>query len=107
VWVKGSAGEELDPAGHTIFLNLVTNLNNRWFIEFRHSNQLGRPDIAETIRHDWAAFLYKNPGARDVWLSREENLGRFRQSLVPDGDQFSFWKESILADLVKLDALDE
>jgi len=103
VWVRGNAGEDLDPADHAIFSNLVTNLNNRWFIEYRHATQLGRPDIAETIKHDWSAFLYQNPGARNVWLAREENLGSFRKLLVPDGDQFSFWKESILADLAALD----
>jgi hypothetical protein len=107
VWVRGNAGEELSPAETAVFSNLVTLLNGRWFVEYRHATQLGRTDIAETIKYDWSADLYQNPGARKSWRSREENLHKYRQLLVPDGDQFSFWRDSINADLAKLDSLSE
>jgi len=107
VWVKGSVGDELSVPETAVFTELVKLLNGRWFVEYRHANSLGRADIAETILHDWSAFLYQNPGARRAWKSREENLHRFREMLVPGGDQFSFWRELINADLARLDSLKE
>jgi len=107
VWVKGNADEELSAAESAVFYELVGLLNTRWFVEHRHATQLGRPDIAETIKYDWSAFLHQNPGARQVWQSREEKIQKYRQMLVPGGDQFSFWRDGIHADLAKLDDMSE
>jgi hypothetical protein len=107
VWVRGNAGEELSPAETAVFSNLVALLNGRWFVEYRHAAQLGRTDIAETIKHDWSAFLYQNPGARRVWLAREENLNKFRDILLTEGNKWTFWRDSINADLTRLDAIGE
>ena len=107
VWVRGNAGEELSPAETAVFSNLVALLNGRWFVEYRHATQLGRTDIAETIKYDWSAFLYQNPGARRVWLTREENLNKFRDILLTEGNKWTFWRDSINADLTRLDAIGE
>ncbi|RLC55108.1 MAG: hypothetical protein DRI30_08110 [Chloroflexi bacterium] len=107
VWVRGNAGEELSPAETAVFSNLVALLNGRWFVEYRHATQLGRTDIAETIKYDWSAFLYQNPGARRVWLAREENLNKFRDILLTEGNKWTFWRDSINADLTRLDAIGE
>ena len=101
IWVRGNAGEELSPSETAVFSNMITLLNNRRFVEYRHATQLGRTDIAETIKYDWSAFLFQNPGARKAWRSRHENLHKYRELLVPDGNQFSFWSDSINADLTK------
>jgi hypothetical protein len=107
VWVRGNAGEELNPAEMAVFSSLVTLLNGRWFVEYRHATQLGRTDIAETIKYDWSAFLYQNPGARRVWVAHEENLNKFRDILLTEGNKWTFWRDSINADLIRLDAIDE
>ena len=107
VWVRGNAGEELSSAEAAVFNNLVALLNTRWFVEYRHATQLGRTDIAETIKYAWSAFLYQNPGARQVWQAREENLNKFRVILLTEGNKWTFWRDSINADLARLDALDE
>ena len=79
-------------------------MNTRWLVAESHADRLGRDDIADLIRRDWAAFLHQNPGARRVWLTREENLIEYRQLLAPDADDFSFWRDAIQSDLAILDA---
>lgn len=105
IWVSGNADGDLSPNEAAVFFNLIAILDARWFVEYRHQVQLGRPDIAEVIRYDWSAFLHQNPGARKVLLSRLENLVRYRQMLNPQGDDFSFWTTMIQADLAKLDEI--
>ena len=107
IWVKGNAGGELSDQQAAVFLQLIGLINTRWFVEYRHAAQLGRTDVAETILHDWSAFLYQNPGARRVWQAREENLNKFRDILLPEGNKWMFWRDSINADLTRLDAIGE
>ena len=108
IWVEGNAGGELNAAESAVFNEIIVLLNNRWFVEHRHAARLGRTDIAEGIVHDWSAFLYENPGARQVWQEREDNLHRVREILRPgEGDKWSFWSEKINIDLARLDASHE
>ena len=107
IWVKGNAGGELTDQQAAVFLQLIGLINTRWFVEYRHAAQLGRTDVAETILHDWSAFLYQNPGARRVWQAREENLNKFRDILLTEGNKWTFWRDSINADLTRLDAIGE
>ncbi len=103
IWVKGNLGGELDQHETTIFNNIVSTLDTRWFVEHRHSTRLGEIDQAETIMDDWSAFLHQHPGARTAWLARQENLFRSRELLNPEGDQFNYWGDAIRSDLTKLD----
>ena len=103
IWLKGNAGGELDQRESTIFNNIVSALDTRWFVEHRHSTRLGEIDQAETIMDDWSAFLHQHSGARASWLARQENLYRSRELLNPDGDKFNYWSDAILLDLKKLD----
>ena len=104
IWVRGCKGDSLSPTEKVVFTNLVANRNNLWFIEYRHAGELGRPEIADGILHDWAAFLYRNPGARAAWDQREKVLDYYRNILIDGGNKWSFWKEMIEADLAKLEA---
>jgi hypothetical protein len=107
VWVKGNAGEELNTSESAVYYEMIAAINTRWVVENMHASQLGRPAIADLIRRDWAAFLHQNPGARRVWLSREENLIKYRQLLAPDAEEFSFWRDTIQSDLAILDEIVE
>ena len=104
VWVKGASGESLSATDSIIFTNLVTMLNNEAFFDYLRATRLGQDDIAEVTLHDFAAYLHQHPGARRVWLAREESLIRYRSQLAKGGGTFSFWKDAILADLSALDA---
>lgn len=103
VWVNGNAGEELSTAESAVYEEILAAMNTRLVVEELHASQLGRTEIADLIRRDWAAFLHQNPGARRVWLSREENLIEYRRLLAPDAEDFSSWRDAIQSDLAILD----
>ena len=107
VWVKGNAGEELSASESAVYNEMISVINTRWVVAESHASRLGRSDIADLIRRDWAAFLHQNPGARRAWLSREENLIKYRQLLAPDDEDFSFWRDAIQSDLAILDDVTE
>ena len=52
-----------------------------------------------------ATFLHENPGARRVWKEREDRLIRDRNVLIPDVADQSTWRDTIQANLEKLDQL--
>lgn len=103
LWVRGNAGEDLSAADYAIYSETLAVLNTRLVVMESHASQLGRDDTADIIRRDWAAFLHQNPGARRVWLDREDNLIRYRQLLAPNAADFSAWREAILSELEVLD----
>jgi hypothetical protein len=103
VWVKANAGEELTAAEHAIFDKAISAMNLRVVVMSAQASQLGRDDIGSLVRRDWAAFLHQNPGARRAWLSREDNLIKYRQLAAPDEEDFSGWRDSIQAELAILD----
>jgi hypothetical protein len=107
IWVKGNAGDELTASESAIYYEIIAAINTRRVVEASHATQLGRTEIADLIRRDWAAFLHQNPGARRVWLAREENLIRYRQLLAPDAADFAFWRDAVQSDLAKLDEVIE
>ena len=107
IWVKGRSGDELGQAEAAIFSNLVLNLNDSVWADFRRFRGLGETELAQVVLHDHAAFLYQNPGARRVWSAREENLIKYRDLLNPDGDNISSWRDSIQADFARLEGIQD
>jgi hypothetical protein len=103
VWRRGSSGEELNETDAIIFTNLVADRNYLSFYDYLRTARLNSFEAAQISLHDFTAFLYQNPGARRVWEDREANFVKFREILIPDGNPYSFWQSSILADLEKLD----
>ena len=53
----------------------------------------------------FAAFLFENPGARQVWMVREASFDKYRKFLSDHGNIYSHWQESVYADLAKLDKI--
>lgn len=104
VWVTRNAGEELTESEHAVYIETLSAMNTRLVVMESHASRLGRDDISDLIRRDWAAFLHQNPGARAAWLSREDNLIQYRRLAAPDAEDFSGWRDSIQ---VELEALDE
>ncbi len=103
VWVKGNSGEELSASEYAVYSETIAAMNTRLVVMESHANRLGRVEIASLIRRDWAAFLHQHPGARQTWLSRENNLIEYRQLAAPDAPDFSGWRDSIQSELAKLD----
>ena len=103
VWVRGNAGEELSASEYAVYSETLSVMNTRLVVMEAHASQLGRDDTAFLIRRDWAAYLHQNPGARQAWLAREDNLIKYRRLLAPDAADFSGWRDGILAELAILD----
>ena len=104
VWWRGSTGELLPEPEATVFRYLVEAHANLAFSNHAQAESLGESDIAAVVLHDFSAFLYMNPGVRREWMAREEAFIASRRQLV-SGVDLSFWRESILEDLAKLDSL--
>ncbi|HUF70523.1 MAG TPA: hypothetical protein VMM79_17870 [Longimicrobiales bacterium] len=102
IWISGSKGETLAEPDATIFRNLVRMLNESTFVDYIQQTRMGEP-TAVVIMHDFAAFLHQNPGAQRHWLEIEDNQIAYRNRLAPDGNDVSFWRDAILADLARLD----
>jgi len=105
IWTKGATGQQLSASEELVFGNLVRNLNeqaiNQWSMESELNNESG----AELVLHDFAAFLQQNPGARRVWLAREDMMNRTRQILgTEDGPYWAFWRADVSEAMKVLDA---
>ena len=61
-------------------------------------------ETAESVAHEFAAFLHARPGARRVWVEREAELRRTRAILEPESlTLYSEYVETIKADLDVMD----
>ena len=103
IWIKGTSGEELTGDEAAIFAILVNHVNEANFNDYMQIIEIAGYEAAQYVIHDFAGFLYNNPGARRVWLAREDNLIKMRTLIDPEGHHFSFWKDNILNDLAILD----
>ena len=99
VWVRGNAGEELEPAESEIFGELVYVT---WAGAFWTATTQARVGPALNVSiHDFAGFLHRNPGARRVWLAEMEVEQSYRGRLLsePAGTELV---NIVMADLEKL-----
>ena len=103
VWVRGTAGEELNREDAALFRRLVKNVVDSTFFEVVRMRRLGQDDIANGLVADFSAFLYENRGARRIWTdqqdSKEENRLFLNGQLVPGDAQFATQVRSYLAEL--------
>ena len=102
VWVRGNSGERLDEDDAVVFRYLVQNVYDVARMEFTRLIRLGHDEIAQTVAADFSAFLFKNAGARAVWVQQhQENLEYRRVILGNDGA--GAIDQTVIDNLVKLD----
>jgi len=102
VWVRGNAGNELEPKDAVIFSRQVANVNNYFYSTVEYSRLMGL-DWEDSDLSEFASYLYENPGARRVWREREDKLAKYR-GIGDSGEQFtSGWIEDVEA---KMEAFD-
>ena len=106
-WVRGNTEEELDEVEAAVFENLVIAVNDRVFFGYQQLLNLGHDEGADSDLHDFAIFLFQNPGARRVWVAREANFAKYRNVLDPNGLDVSFYSKAIELNLAKLDQLQD
>ena len=101
IWVRGNAGEDLDQAERIIFEGLLDNMAYLQRTEWRQYGAFDEDIFTRVPVADFAVHLHRNPGARQTWETREEQIESDRASLIP-GFASKFHK-AVLADLKKLD----
>ena len=91
IWIKGNAGEDLSESEQVIFEHLVLNEIDRAWFAVEQYKLIGYEDWIEPDTAEFAMFLHKNPGARNVWLTREnERTPYFAAAFNTDGNITEF-----------------
>jgi len=108
VWTRGAAGDELSEEDAAVFKILVGQINDARVMTYLQVSELRGSDNAKFVVDGFAAFLYHNPGARRVWVAREESFIRNRELLVPDGQYSdgvspSFWMDLVTTEIAVLE----
>ena len=81
IWVRGSAGEELDPVETSIYGRLVSANAGRFF-QSRAFYQLGFTDAGDVGPITTATLMHRHPGVRAEWQRRYDERARYRQPLL-------------------------
>jgi hypothetical protein len=103
IWRRGTSGGELTDDEAAIFAILVNQVNESKVMGYLYMGEIEGYEAAEFQVKEFAAFLYQNPGARQVWDNRESSLIRYRTLLSDDGAYSSSWTNRVRARLVILD----
>ena len=101
VWDKCSTGEELTSKEGIICDNIIWA---QWGVTYAETTSYERlfGDDRRIGIHDFALFLYLNPGARERWTSLMEQEQHYRNILIP-GSAGVELMEIVFADLNTLD----
>jgi hypothetical protein len=100
VWDKCGSGEELSSKEGIICDNIIMAHWGRMYSATVSYERFG--DDRRVGIHDFAKFLYLNPGARERWTSLMEQEQHYREILIP-GSAGVELMEVVFADLNKLD----
>jgi hypothetical protein len=84
IWRSGNSGKELGENDEVVFRSLVQIVHATEFMEIMRLRRVGAVDIADALTADFSVFLYKNPGARRVWIEISQDAAKYRSLLVPD-----------------------
>jgi hypothetical protein len=106
IWRSGNSGSELSENDQVVFRSLVQIVHATEFMEIRRLRRVGAFDIADALTADFSVFLYKNPGARRVWIEINQDAIKYRSLLVSgkviwDGE----FAGTVNSHLAKLDQL--
>jgi len=104
IWLRGNAGEELSAAEQEIHALLVHMANERAYYSVLGLRRLESDEIADLDAAEFAAFLYENPGARRVWMDREQRLRKYRRMVDPEERTTPGWVGLIESHLAVFEA---
>ena len=102
IWREGTAGNELSDNDAAVFAILVNQVNEAAVQAFYHTFNIEGKVAAGLAAEDFAGFLYHNPGARKLWVQREEFLLQNR-SLLNTNNTSEPWTEAVNERLSILD----
>lgn len=85
IWRRGCANDSLTTKEMTIFRAMIENKNDVAFYRIIKSLRLKAFDSSHSDWADFVGFLHQNPGARKVWMEREESFNNYRAILEVKG----------------------
>ena len=103
IWLKGSNDEDLTSAEMIVMGRLVDSLYRRARYTSQMSRTLGGVGVAQL--RDFAISLYENPGARRTWESVTEKEVLYFAQMAPGDNYRDNYRDEVLAELAKLDEL--
>ena len=103
IWHNGNAGKELSDIDAVVFTSMVQSMHDVAFFEFLRTRRLGSPEIANFVAAEFAAFLFENAGARELWSKKNQLSAKWRAQLLPGEGQFSDFDELVYSHLSELD----
>ena len=105
IWLKSNNSETLSESESLIINRLVATLYRRarnQAIMRRDLGSYGTPALM-----DFAIDLYENPGARRIWEAQIDSEVAYFEKMVPDDDFRRGYRDEVLVELAKLDAVDD
>lgn len=101
IWIRGNAGEPLDHVEAEIYASFI---GLRWSIAFWQSRAMNNlSNVKDVGIHDFAAFLFQNPGARATWEESNRVAQEYRDRLLDvPGSAGAVQVRTVLEDLEKL-----
>jgi hypothetical protein len=103
IWVRGNAGEELEPAERAAYGLLLTNMND-WYFQTAMAFGTMYPGNEDQVVSMFAGFLLENPGAYRAWIDRERRLHGYRTAVDPAETITSDWIDRIESMIAVLEA---
>lgn len=102
VLVRSNSGIELSDAEHAVLASVISALWRATQIDYLERSRLGAGD-PQFMTDIFAVFLFRNPGARKVWMEESEAQVRYLEQLE---DLFPGEIRSLVVDALKtLDSL--
>lgn len=106
LWLKANDGEALTRAENFKLEKQVFALSASANLEASMRRDLGNTGNVPLKR--LATILYENPGARKIWLSLAERDVKYFEKMASDGLSWAtFYRNDVLAELAKLDELNQ
>lgn len=100
VWLKGCVNDSLSPEEMVIFKAMVENKNDVTYYRIIKSLRLKESYASHSDWADFVGFLHRNPGAKKIWMQREETLDSNRKSLNVNSNK---WYMDVKAGLEALE----
>ena len=108
IWLKSNNSETLSESESLIINRLVATLYRRARNQAIMRRVLGSyGNAAASPLMVFAIELYENPGARRIWEAQIDSEVAYFEKMAPDDDFRRGYRDEVLVELAKLDAVDD
>ena len=101
VWAKSNNGESLTDAEKLVMENLIESWFRQSVTDALERRRIGEEGGLSTAI--FAMMLYKNPGARQIWMQLRDDNVRLLNQIRPNAKFYGALYDEVLSDLKLLD----